>query len=363
MGNRLRVHVMFEHDLDDKPGGSSYIRLLLPLTHPSNESHLDVTFGLEYQKSDVLVLDRTWHPQATLNEVRELIRIARRDRVRIVYFLDDNILDLKQKPPLKAWPQDELKLIIEYIIRRSDCVAVTTEALRSRLLRLNANTIVLPNALDEGLFFSPGINSPKKELDDGTLTIGYMGTYTHDEDLLMILQPLRSLLRGRNGQVRFEVLGGLLDRNLMQLFDELPAKLTLLDDEDVEYKRFVPWMRSNISWDVAIAPLVDDSFTQCKSDIKFLDYAALGIPGIYSDVPAYKNSVTHLRTGYLAANDSAAWSGAFERMLDDSELRKRIANEAKGYVLKERTLEVCAQQWSEVLLNLSEGVGSDPAKT
>ena len=56
------------------------------------------------------------------------------------------------------------------------------------------------------------------------------------------------------------------------------------------------------AWDVAVAPLHDTAFNRCKSDLKFLEYAALGLPGIYSDVVPYKHAVRHEETGLLTEN-------------------------------------------------------------
>ncbi|MGH9823104.1 MAG: hypothetical protein ACREDR_07635, partial [Blastocatellia bacterium] len=190
---RLKVHVLFEHAADMKPYGSSYIRLLLQLDHPNNRDALEVTSGLEYRRADVLIVDRLWRPDISMDMARRLIRRARRDGVKIAYSIDDNLLDLEPYPPLRFWPSDEHKLVASYLARRSDAVIVSTDTLRQRFSSLNEQTIALPNAIDERLFF-PSRKRPQPGRNE-RLTIGYMGTLSHDEDLLMIVQPLRDLLR------------------------------------------------------------------------------------------------------------------------------------------------------------------------
>ena len=39
--------------------------------------------------------------------------------------------------------------------------------------------------------------------------------------------------------------------------------------------------------DFAVAPLVKNKMNLCKSFIKYLDYSALGLPGIYSNISPY----------------------------------------------------------------------------
>src|SRR3546814_14721972 len=52
----------------------------------------------------------------------------------------------------------------------------------------------------------------------------------------------------------------------------------------------------SIDYAVGVAPLSDTTFNRSKSDIKFLELAALGIPTIASDVAPYR-SIRHGETG------------------------------------------------------------------
>jgi hypothetical protein len=53
-------------------------------------------------------------------------------------------------------------------------------------------------------------------------------------------------------------------------------------------------------WTIGLAPLRDSDGNRAKTGNKYREYAALGIPGIYSDMPVYSSSVRHGETGYLA---------------------------------------------------------------
>src|SRR5450756_1062879 len=120
---------------------------------------------------------------------------------------------------------------------------------------------------------------------------------------------------------------------------------------DSPYPRFVPWMRQQLRWDVAIAPLEDDAFARGKSDLKYLDYAALGIPGVFSDVRPYRDTVRHRQTGLLAANEPKAWAEALEEIVSDGPLRARLARAANAEVHGNRMLKTNVTCWSEVLLS------------
>ena len=109
-------------------------------------------------------------------------------------------------------------------------------------------------------------------------------------------------------------------------------------------------MREHLRWDVAIAPLMDDPFTRCKSDLESLDYGALGIPGVFSDVKPYRDTVRRRETGLLTANDQKAWTDALEEIVSDATLRQRLAARAKAEVHDTRMLRTNATRWRDALL-------------
>jgi len=106
-----------------------------------------------------------------------------------------------------------------------------------------------------------------------------MGTFTHDRDFMIILPAIKKILHKYHDSIRLEILGALSDKRLLTF---LPNTVEVDTKGNSEYTKFMKWMNENIFWDFAIAPLEKNEFTRCKSDIKFLDYSALGIPGIYT---------------------------------------------------------------------------------
>ena len=44
--------------------------------------------------------------------------------------------------------------------------------------------------------------------------------------------------------------------------------------------------------DIFIAPLLDNLFNRCKSQIKFLEYSVLGVAGVFSRLEPYKSVIT-----------------------------------------------------------------------
>ncbi len=343
MADLLRVHVIVEHGGDGVPFGCAYIRDLLPLGHPLNNGRIALTAATDYAPADVVVVERTVRPGASVFDAEELLQRARRDRARVAYTLDDNLVDAPTVTPATRG-------LVRFLCREADAVLVATPALAGRLARLARQVVVLPNALDERLFFDEA-RAQERSADDRGVCLGYMGTWTHDRDLLLLVQPLREVLRAFRGSVRFEIVGG-ADPAILSGFEGLAVRAVTVPPAEVEYPRFVPWLRRNARWDVGLAPLEDTPFTRAKSDIKFLDYGALGLAVACSAVPAYAGTVQHGVNGLLVANTPDAWAEALCRLIEDEPLRRRLAAAARAYVLGERTLSRRAAAWADALLAL-----------
>jgi glycosyltransferase involved in cell wall biosynthesis len=360
--NGRRVHILYEYDADLRPHSSAFIRLLRPLTYPTLRGSLEVTSGLKYDGQDVdaVIVDRLWRPDISPALAKSLVREVRRAGVRLIYALDDNLLDLPARrltlvPQTRAWPTEEHIWVVQYFLRQADGVMVTTQALRERLTSFSPNIVVIPHALDERLLVGGGPPRGNSPFGERRKVIGYMGTMTHDEDLMMILPVFQTIWESHCGEIEFQIVGGVGRADTLQVLKELPVRLLNLRPEETEYPLFMLWFSSHLRWDIAISPLKDTSFNRCKSDIKFLDYSAIGAAGIYSRVPAYESSVRHLETGWLAENEVDAWVKALEGLLSDDGLRIQIAQNAACYLYTERSLARCAHCWLQALENLLDG--------
>lgn len=348
----IKIHVLYEHSSTKYPHGSSFIRLLLPLTYPTNQDTFLVSQGTSFESADVIIVERTWKSNISLSGAEELVEKVRKNGACLIYSIDDNLLDLKFHAIAENALADEKLMVIRYLAREANGIIVSTHYLQQRLSLLNPHIFVVPNALDERLLESNIVHQGEHTTNKNSKkVIGYMGTRSHDDDIMMILQALRTTLRKYSNKIELQLIGSVADLSILKAFDNLSIKLIDVGAND-QYPDFMRWMSQTIKWDLAIAPLEDNLFTRCKSDIKFLDYSALGIPGIYSHVAPYENTISHLETGYLAENNPQAWIEAFDCLLNDHILRQKLAEEAQKYVLSTRTLKHCAQNWQDAILSI-----------
>jgi processive 1,2-diacylglycerol beta-glucosyltransferase len=343
------VFVLHGEYFRGRPFGCTFIRLLRPLSHPSVADAIGLAHGTRLptgRAPGAVLVERLPHAPAdrALAEAERLVSNLAARGIPYVYTTDDNLLDLHRDRPWEPVPGEEARAAVRLLARRAAGVIVSTEALRERMERFNPKVVTIPNFLDERLF---GPAAGARRAND-PLVIGYMGTRTHDGDLRTILRPLRELLVRARGRVRLEVVGVAEAASLAAYFEGLPVS-RLDPGANEAYPRFPGWMRRSLRWDFAVAPLLDEPFARCKSDLKYLDYAALGIPAVFSDVRSYRETVRHRETGLVVPNEPDAWAAALEELAGDGALRGRLAHAACDEVYATRMLATNARLWPETI--------------
>lgn len=248
----------------------------------------------------------------------------------IVYETDDDYAAL---PPWleKPYQAHDLAHLARFIALAS-LVTVTTETLRAALAPLNRRIAVLPNCLDDRLWPL----APPAPRGDGTVRILFTGSKGHWKDLETIEPALRNVLESRP-QAEL-LLMGVKDTGLAG-----HPRLRVLP-YDGRYETW-PARLAAAGADIAVVPLVDHPFNRAKSNIKFLDFAAVGVPGIYQDLPPY-DSVTDGVDG-LKATTVESWQAALLRLIDDAALRRLLAAGAMATLREKYLLSRNAPRWVE----------------
>lgn len=336
--------------------GSSYVRTLLPLQHPVfREAFFTYVVNPDQLKEkrlaemaaekriDCFVIQRN---AVTAEEFAYLATLSEKEKIPIVFEIDDNILDMDPSHPEHGHygPQKEL---LTALCRRAHHVTVSTEALKDALGPYNNSISVIRNALEEKLWFSPRTVLPKPG-GEKTLTIGYMGSVTHDADLEIlrtVIPRVQKVLREQKGiHAEFQIVGGMRDGLLRsRWYTRIPVPSGC-----ESYPLFVDWLRKQGPWDIAVAPLADTEINRGKSELKYLEYAALGSPGVYSPVGGYADTVRHGVTGLLATgNDEEAWVRCLLELALDASLREKLRAAAREDVIRRYLLKDRVAEWRD----------------
>jgi GT2 family glycosyltransferase/glycosyltransferase involved in cell wall biosynthesis len=311
----------------------AYIRLLLPLDHPRSGGGVTVTLAnpelaFRYQ-ADIIVTQRYALP--SIDAAEALAAHAKRTGAALIYDLDDDLLSIPPDHPEAAelTPKAE---VVERMVRLADVVHASTAPLARRLGPLARQVQVVPNALDERIWLAHA-RQPSDLYRPVRLLC--MGSATHDGDFALILPALEEIRRRFGEHVQLDLMGFVSAKELPAWMRRVPVPLHATRS----YPGFVHAITRAGPWDIGLAPLADSRFNLCKSAIKTLDYAALGLATLASDVPAYRGSLADGPGGRLVANTPDAWRETLSWLIRDAETRRRLAEGASRELRRTGTLD------------------------
>ena len=255
--------------------------------------------------------------------------------IKLIYETDDDLLGVEENSPSYEYV-NRVSKSIEDFIDASEVITVTTPELASKFD--GDKTVIISNYYVNSVF---DIKDDIKR--EGRLKLGYYGTLTHSKDLFLIKDVILKLKEKYDFD--FEVVGGF---NASDNVDEDWFKAIELPPNNMDFEKFMNWLSDTVDWDIAIVPLEDSSFNQCKSELKFIELAVLAIPAVYSDMCVYNSVVEDGVDGFLAINDDE-WIENIEKLIDSIDLRENIRKNALKKVLKEYNIEDRINLWDKIL--------------
>lgn len=262
-----------------------------------------------------------------------LIRDLRARGTRVLYEIDD-LLDAVRKTAghehAKAFDRQWV-VASEMAMRVCDGVICSTEFLARRYASVNPDVHVCRNGLDLRRY-------DLTRLARETVTIGWAGGAGHEAAMKPWLPAVREVLRALP-HARFMTVGAPYAELLEAEFG--PGRAIALPFGQIET---YPAAMSN--FDVALAPAAPTNFFRAKSDLRWLEAAALGIP-VVADPGVYPD-VEHGVTGLHAATPAEAAEHLLA-LAHSRELRETIGAAARDVVSRTRRIEVAAEQWRAVL--------------
>lgn len=259
----------------------------------------------------------------------------------VVYELDDLLLETPATHPF-AWYYDPARFHMLRALAEADAVTVSTELLRAYVQPINPHVHVLPNCINEALWWPDG-EPPHTPPAAGRVRIGYMGGHTHAPDVAMIAPVLGRLLDRYGDGVQLTFFGSTPPPEALRAHPGV-----VWDQFDwVDYAVFAAYF-TKAGCDIFVAPLIDHDFNRFKSAIKFLEYSAMGVPGVYSRITPYEAIVRNGEDGFLATT-MEEWESCLVRLIEEAELRQRMGQAALRTVREHWSLAQWTPGWERVL--------------
>ena len=329
---------------------SNYIRILSPFSNLNHEEYVPILiderdfhiFKKDLENDnlnlDIIIVQRD---VLTCDFANLLVEKCKLFGINLILDLDDDLINLDKTSSLYKSREDKLKCM-NFLAENSDCITVSTPNLREKMLIFNENVTVIPNALVDYWKIKKNINIKKSSK---IIKIGYMGTRTHTNDLKIIEESITNIQKKYSDKkIIFEVIEGTTDK--ISCSNTIP-----IPKENKDYPNFVPWLQDTVDWDIAIAPLSQDNIINfSKSELKYLEYTALNVPGVYSAVGPYEYSIVHEKNGMLVKeNSTKEWEQHITKLIDDETLRSKIITNAWKHVESEYLLNNLVNNWINVL--------------
>jgi hypothetical protein len=219
----------------------------------------------------------------------------------------------------------------ELCMRAVDGIICSTPWLAERYTALNPRTYLCRNGIDLKRY---ALTLPERDY----VGIGWSGATGHKLAMQPWLDQVAAVMRERD-EVRFISVGQRFAQELAPEFGEqrcVSVPFTALDT----------YPASMTLYDIALAPAGDSSFYRGKSDLRWLEASAVGLP-LIADPTVYPD-IEHGVTGFHASTPEEMGEIVRELVADEP-LRRRVGAAAKEHVTEYRSAQVAARQWAAVL--------------
>jgi glycosyltransferase involved in cell wall biosynthesis len=268
--------------------------------------------------------------KAWLRKMREL----QAQGVTVLYEIDDYFQSARKSKTHELahrFGADRIR-DLELAMRASDGVVCSTDYIARRYRSFNARTWTCQNGIDLNRY-----TGSKPERGEW-VTIGWAGGVGHKASLARWEPAIRKVMREREN-VRFVSIGHAAAAAYMEEFGRERAVAYPTGAIEV----YPAGMKL---FDVSIAPSAENNQFRGKSDLRWLETAALGIPLVaHPDVyPEIEDGVTGVHARSIDEVEAALL-----RLVDDAQERERIGRAAHEEVSEHRRIQVAAQSWAEVL--------------
>lgn len=241
----------------------------------------------------------------------------------IVYELDDLITRIpRENQHAKDFPED-MEARLARGIGLCDRLVVSTEPLAEAYGRFALETVVVPNLLDNVVWG----NLAATRRQGPRLRVGWAGSSSHGGDLAFLHDTLRTLAN----EVDWVFLG-FCPPELRPFVREIHPAVPVQD---------YPKALAALGLDVAIAPLAANAFNEAKSNLKLLEYGALGYPVVCSNILPYQGNLPVVRV----ANTTQHWVAAIRRLLADQAERETLGSALQAEVRKHWMIDSRLNEW------------------
>lgn len=233
---------------------------------------------------------------------------ARRRGTPLVFHLDDNLFEVPEAAgaaKARRYRDPTRQAALRLLLEQADLVYLSTATLRDQI----TDHARLPAACVIGAIASASDPLPAPLAARGGMPVfGYMASGSHGPDLALAMPGILAALAARPG-ARFELFGSLAMPPPLAALGERVRHIAPVAD----YDGFLHRLR-DLGWAWGLAPLGPGRFNAAKTDTKWVEYAAAGVPALVSAHPVYTASAAD---GAAIAVTDPDWASVLPAVLGD----------------------------------------------
>lgn len=300
----------------ERPSGVSYHRLIMPLLLMP-EIDLYITNNLledHFEKGcDIFFYCRSLpdHCIEKLNELKEKYNF------KTVVDVDDYWILDEYHPLYKSYIDTNYEKEQIYHLLNADMVLTTNSYLHSEIVPYNPNVHIVPNAIPkQGQFVIERNTSPFTRLF-------WQGSMTHEADI-SLLYPVTNNLAHISQKVKMVLAGFSQDTEWHRMAHSYTAGFKH-QYHLLEGLHITEYYNHYKEADVCLVPLLNTKFNRCKSNLKVLEAANLGLPVICSPVGPY------LDMPVIYARKTEQWISSIERLVHSKKRQKDAGEKLKEF--------------------------------
>ena len=280
---------------------------------------------LERYRPDVIVLQRMVGEE----KVEHIRRLNRFSSAFKLFELDDYLPGVPMKSVHRQhFAPNDMNRHLRRALGNVDRLVVSTDRLGEALNHLNGDVRIAKNCLDP--LWWRGLSSRRRR--SAKPRVGWAGGSSHTGDLETIADVVRELA----DEVEW-VFFGMCPEKLRPYISEFHSGVPI-----AQY----PAKLASLDLDLALAPVEQNLFNECKSNLRLLEYGICGFPVIASDVYCYQGDLPVTRV----KNRHADWLNAIRMHLADLDAAARQGDALKlaverDYMLEGDNLQTWMKAW------------------
>ena len=308
----------------------------------------------------------------------EWIRKFQKSGTLVISDIDDYWTPFREHPAYNIVMKNNVHMSIMEVCKAADYVTTTTELYADHIRKkLNPNVHIIPNAIDVSM---PMWQNNTKESDK--VRVGWIGGSSHEKDLTKLHRCFNVLFNDSEVKDKIQVvMCGYDTRGTVTYIDPntKEQKTRKIRPEESVWNRFESifndngrakdgqYVRRNTlpitqygkhynHVDICLAPLEENTFNECKSELKIIETGLMKKALIASDLYIYNRLLTHEKDALLVnpRKNHKLWTRYIKQLILEEDFRKELTNNLYNlvypkYTLEKVTADRCA--WYKGLLN------------